>query len=75
MPRVVPKHFCGKRLLLLLIWRSGAELTNQLQMPRVVPKHFCGKRLQRESKKDLPYFLSDLHLQVTSLFFERAPKN
>ena len=40
----VSEHFCGKRLLLLLIWRSGAELTNQLQVPRVVPKHFCGKR-------------------------------
>ena len=41
----VSEHFCGKRLLLLLIWRSGAELTNQLQIPRMVTKNNSGKLL------------------------------
>ena len=62
----VSEHFCGKRLLLLLIWWSGAELTNQLQIPRLqknIKEHTSDLRIIWRSGAELTYQLQIPKLQ------------
>merc|ERR1719420_364489 len=46
MPRVVPKHFCGKLLLLLLVWLvSSAPLRQTSRSSRSFPQKCFGTTL------------------------------